>query len=1112
MAAALRRGGFEVVIAQYRLPRFSAREALRLWKQGGFEVPFLVYSDSIGAPQAVELLKGGANDLILKDDLARLGAAIERELREVEERRAKQRAKEESERAAEALRRSEQRFREIVETSPNGILLVDPSGAIRLVNPATEHMFGYAPGELSGKPIEWLVPETDRPGHTASREAFSRHPEPRRLGVGRELHARRKDGSEFPAEIGLSPFESAEGPMVIATVIDVTERRRAVAQARALEGKLQESEEHYRLLFESNPYPMWAFDLETLAFLEVNGAAVAHYGWTREEFLRMTVADIRPEETLPAFQENIDAVRRGPTAPTTGPWRHRKKDGGEIQVEVAATTIRFHGRRARLVLAADVTEKKALETRLLQAQKMEAIGRLTGGVAHDFNNLLGVIMGYGEMARRQLAPEHPVQGRLEQIQTAAARAADLTRQMLAFSRQQVLHPLPLDLNAAIAGARKMLERMLGEDVVFVERLAPNLGTVMADPSQMDQVLMNLAVNARDAMPRGGTLTFETSAVDLDEDYVSRHAAGRPGPHVMLSVTDTGVGMDDATQSRIFEPFFTTKPQGEGTGLGLATVYGIVKQSGGFIWVYSEPGQGATFKIYLPRMDQPARTGSLASPHAEAACGTGSILVVEDQESLRRMIQEILEHHGYTVLAAADGEAALELARRHTGPLDLLLSDVVMPGMNGRELADRLGVLRPGIRALFMSGYSNLSITDRPLDLGTPQEALRQRLPGAGGTQGSGGRMTAQACILVAEDDPALLEIVTTLLAESGFRTIGETSGSAAIRRLRETDVDVVLTDIQMPDATGVDVLRCARERNLDTPVILMTGNPTLPTAVEALKLCALGYLTAGAPAPLLEAVSGALRLVRLTRLRRQALAEGEAKFADARSRIALPSGPGRVWMAYQPVLWARDGKRYGHEALLRTTARDVPHVGAFLEVALRVGATRDLGRTVRAAVAHDLSTTTGDVLVNLHPLELTDPQLGSAAEPLTAHAERVVLEITERESLDGVEGLRDRVGRLRARGFRIAIDDLGAGYAALSSFASLEPDIVKLDMSLVRGIDRHQTRQKLVTSLAELCRDLSILVIAEGIETEAERRVVAEAGCDLLQGFLLGRPAVRRSG
>jgi EAL domain-containing protein (putative c-di-GMP-specific phosphodiesterase class I)/CheY-like chemotaxis protein len=372
-------------------------------------------------------------------------------------------------------------------------------------------------------------------------------------------------------------------------------------------------------------------------------------------------------------------------------------------------------------------------------------------------------------------------------------------------------------------------------------------------------------------------------------------------------------------------------------------------------------------------------------------------------------------------------------------------------------------------------------------------------------------MTAQACVLVAEDDPALLEIVTTLLTESGYRTIGLASGAAAIRCLRETDVDVVLTDIQMPDATGVDVLRSARERNLDTPVILMTGNPTLPTAVEALKLGALGYLTKPVPSvKLLEAVRDALRLVRLTRLRRQALAElgGEARYIADRAGLEslFRRAQAGLWMAYQPVLWARDRKPYGREALLRTTARDVPDANAFLEVAQRLGGIRDLGRQVRAAVAHDLSTMAGDVLVNLHPLELSDPELGSAAEPLTSHAERVVLEITERDSLDGVAGLRDCVGRLRARGFRIAIDDLGAGYAALSGFASVEPDLVKLDMSLVRGVDRHRTRRKLVGSLAGLCRDLGILVVAEGIETEPERQVVVEAGCDLLQGFLLGRP------
>lgn len=372
-------------------------------------------------------------------------------------------------------------------------------------------------------------------------------------------------------------------------------------------------------------------------------------------------------------------------------------------------------------------------------------------------------------------------------------------------------------------------------------------------------------------------------------------------------------------------------------------------------------------------------------------------------------------------------------------------------------------------------------------------------------------MKEPASILVAEDDPALLEIVTTLLSESGYRTIGESSGVAAIRRLSNTDVDIVLTDIQMPDATGVDVLRSVRARNLDTPVILMTGNPTVPTAVEALKLGALGYLIKPIPSTqLLETVSEALGLARLMRLRRQALAElgGESRLIADRAGLesVFERAHSGLWMAYQPVLWARDGRRFGHEALLRTSAPEVPHAGAFLEIALRVGRIRELGRLVRSAVARNLDAIDGDVLVNLHPLELADPLLGSDQDPLSAHARRVVLEITERDSLESVENLRECVAGLRACGYRIAIDDLGAGYAALSSFASLEPDIVKLDMSLVREIERHSTRRKLVGSMAELCHDLGMLIVAEGVETQAEHDVLVELGCDLLQGFLLGRP------
>ena len=366
-------------------------------------------------------------------------------------------------------------------------------------------------------------------------------------------------------------------------------------------------------------------------------------------------------------------------------------------------------------------------------------------------------------------------------------------------------------------------------------------------------------------------------------------------------------------------------------------------------------------------------------------------------------------------------------------------------------------------------------------------------------------------ILVAEDDPALLEIVTALLSAAGYSTVGVPTGSAAITYLGGADVDVVLTDIQMPDANGVDVLRSVRRRNVDTPVILMTGNPTVPTALEALRLGALGYLTKPVTsAELLAAVRDALGMARLTRLRREALAElgGEARFMADRAGLEALFGRAEdgLWMACQPVLWARDGTCFGHEALLRTTAADVPHPGVFIDAAERLHRVPELGRRVRASVAHDVPTMRGSVLVNLHPLELMDPDLGAEDDPLSRFADRIVLEITERASLEGCGDLRDLALRLRERGYRIAVDDLGAGYAALSSFASLEPDIVKLDMSLIRGVDSHRTRRKLVASITQLCRDLGILVVAEGIETEAERDALVELDCDLLQGFLLGRP------
>src|SRR5213080_4432780 len=474
------------------------------------------------------------------------------------------------------------------------------------------------------------------------------------------------------------------------------EREQAVAA-------LRESEAQYRSLFESTPYPMWVFDLETHRVLAVNGAAIKHYGYSREEFLALRIEDLRPAEDIPALHRHLKTMPGD--YHNAGTWRHRKKDGTLIEVETSGHGITFAGRRAEQVVINDVTERKRLEEQFRQAQKMEAVGRLAAGVAHDFNNLLTAILGTTDLMLEDLPPGDPDREGLLDIRSASERAAVLTRQLLTFSRQQVVSPQVLRLNDLILELEKLLRRLLGEDVAIRVAVAPDCGGVKADPGQLEQVIVNLAVNARDAMPNGGRLTLETKNVDLDADYPTDRVTIPAGRYVMLAVTDTGTGMDAQTKARIFEPFFTTKPVGKGTGLGLATVYGIVKQFGGYIWVDSEPQGGTTFRIYLPEVQEAAPQPG-AAVASVAGDGSETVLLVEDEAMVRTLARKALEAHGYRVLEAGAAPAALELSERHVGPINLLLTDVVMPGMSGRELAHRLLQGRGTLRVLFMSGYTD----------------------------------------------------------------------------------------------------------------------------------------------------------------------------------------------------------------------------------------------------------------------------------------------------------------------------------------------------------------------------------------------------------------------
>jgi len=471
---------------------------------------------------------------------------------------------------------------------------------------------------------------------------------------------------------------------------------------RKQQDHLGKSEQKYRLLFESNPHPMWVYDLENLAFLMVNNAAVKKYGYSREEFLAMTIKDIRPPEDVPALIENVTGVTEG--IDEAGIWRHRKKDGAVIFADITSHVLTFQGRRAELVLAHDVTERRRLEDQLLQAQKMEAVGLLAGGIAHDFNNILSAIIGYGNLVQMKMAADDPLRNHIDHILTSAERAAVLTQSLLAFSRKQIINPQPVNVNDCIAKMEKLLQRLIREDIEFTTRRADEDIIVMADAGQLEQVLMNLATNARDAMPDGGLLTIETKQQEIGEDFIRTHNYGMPGPYAVISVTDTGIGMDAKTKERIFEPFFTTKETGKGTGLGLAIVYGIVKQHNGYINVYSEPGTGTTFKIYLPVSSAAAGRHEPGKP-TELKRGTETVLVAEDDEDLRDLTRSVLKEFGYTIIMAENGEDAVQKFLVNKDAVRLLILDVIMPKKNGKEVYEEAKAIRPGIKALFISGYT-----------------------------------------------------------------------------------------------------------------------------------------------------------------------------------------------------------------------------------------------------------------------------------------------------------------------------------------------------------------------------------------------------------------------
>jgi two-component system, cell cycle sensor histidine kinase and response regulator CckA len=601
----------------------------------------------------------------------------------------------------ESLQESEEKYLRLLNSTAEAIYGLDLQGKCTFCNPAGLRLLGYeVPEDLMGKDMHEMIHHTRADGAPYRRQECQIYVaihEARPNHVTDELFWR-ADGTSFPVEYWSYPMLEA-GSVVgsVVTFLDISERIRA-------ERALRQSEEKYRGLFENASYGIYRSSADG-RLQDVNAAMVSMLGYGCKEELMALDLNTDIYEKAADRASILKGYEVSPRVDREVNWK--RKDGKTI-------LVRLHGRSIRRedgsigsyeVMIDDVTERRALEDQFRHAQKMEAVGRLSGGIAHDFNNLLSVIIGYSEVLLDRQGIDAQMRKECEEIKKAGDRAASLTRQLLAFSRQQVLEPSVLNLNTVVVETEKMLRRLIGEDVELHTSLDPALGSMKADPGQLVQVIMNLAVNARDAMPEGGKLVIETANADLGDEYAHQHPPFVAGRYVCLTVTDSGTGMNQETKARIFEPFFTTKEAGKGTGLGLSTVYGIVKQSGGYIWVYSEPAHGTAFKIYLPRIDASAKEIRPDELQPELFRGTETILLVEDEPSVRTLTRNLLEQSGYTVLAAENGAHAMEAGQRHAGPIHLLLTDVVMPGINGPALARELSSIHPETKVLYISGYS-----------------------------------------------------------------------------------------------------------------------------------------------------------------------------------------------------------------------------------------------------------------------------------------------------------------------------------------------------------------------------------------------------------------------
>jgi PAS domain S-box-containing protein len=686
--AVLERGGVDLIISDYSLPQYDGMSALKLVRAQWPELPFILVSGTLGEELAIESLKSGATDYVLKDRLSRLVPVVLRAMEDF--------ARQAERRQAEAeLRRKTALLEAQLNATIDAILVVDEQGRKILQNERMLKMWNIPP-EIANDPndqsqLEFVLGQVSQPESFLERV---RHLYSRPQEISRD-EIERKDGTVLDRYS--SPVLDKQGKYYgrIWTFRDITERKLAERQLRKLSRAVEQS-----------PGIVVITDLAgNIEYVNPKFSEVT--GYSAAEVLGQNTRILKSGTSSPAHYQHLWQTILG-----GGEWRgefHNQKKNGDLYWErasISPITNEHNVITHYLAVKEDITEHKQLEAQFRQAQKMESVGRLAAGVAHDFNNLLTIILGYSSLLLADPVAEGATTDGLNEIKKAGERAAGLTRQLLAFSRQQLLEPRELNVNEIVTDCAKMLRRLVGEDVGMEVVLDPGVAQVRIDPGQLEQVLLNLVVNARDAIPQFGRISIQTAGADVDESHCRAHPGAKPGRYVALIVTDTGCGMDEATQAQIFEPFFTTKGPGKGTGLGLSMVFGFIQQSGGHIVVSSRPGAGSTFTIYMPAFEGEEVPSEAEDQQKPLPGGSETILLVEDESGVRMLSRQVLVARGYTVLEAAQGHEAIELVQRGGQTIHLLITDMVMPGMGGSQLAEQVRALIPGIKLLLISGYSD----------------------------------------------------------------------------------------------------------------------------------------------------------------------------------------------------------------------------------------------------------------------------------------------------------------------------------------------------------------------------------------------------------------------